>query len=264
MSQLQPTPAEHANRRGQHTVPDAAVEDTAVDGVPDGPVHHIAGEVLVRCDGVGRTYGRGEQAVVAVHAVTCSVARSSRVALTGPSGSGKSTLLHLMAGLDDPTSGSIDWPAWHGSPFGRPECAGIVYQNDSLVPNLSALENVALPLLARGTAPSASLDRARRAMEMLGIESVAHQTPDELSGGQAQSTAVARVITMRPTLILADEPTGKLDSLTARHVIDLLQRVSDHLDAGLVISTHDPEVAHAMETIWQLSDGELAARNVVP
>jgi predicted ABC-type transport system involved in lysophospholipase L1 biosynthesis ATPase subunit len=121
------------------------------------------------------------------------------------------------------------------------------------------LDNAALPLLIKGVAYKRAVARAADAMALLGIEGVSRQTPDELSGGQAQRVAVARVITVEPDLILADEPTGKLDRATGAGVIDLLLEASAHVGAGLVVSTHDRETASRMTEIWSLHDGELEA-----
>jgi putative ABC transport system ATP-binding protein len=217
-------------------------------------------EPLVACEHASRTFGRNRGAVVALHDITCSVDRSTRVALVGPSGSGKSTLLHLMAGLDHCTSGTVTWPVWDGGPFGEPSRAGLVFQEAGLIPALSALENAAFPLLAQDVPAEEALARAREAMELLGVASVAAQTPDELSGGQAQRVAVARVVAAGPALILADEPTGKVDPRMTRHVVDVLLSASEHLNAGLVVTTHDPRVARRLDEMWTIYDGELVRR----
>jgi ABC-type lipoprotein export system ATPase subunit len=214
-------------------------------------------DVLVQCDSVGRTYGRGERAVVALHDVSCAVPAGDRIALVGPSGSGKSTLLQLMAGLDRSTSGSVIWPLWEGSPFGHPARTGLVFQEASLIPFLSAIENAAFPLLIQGIDPQEAHERAGAALALLGILGIADREPDELSGGQAQRVAVARAVATRPALVLADEPTGKLDSATGAHVVDLLVDACAEVGAGLVVATHDRAVARRMDTSWELHDGEL-------
>ncbi|MCW2774779.1 MAG: transporter related protein [Nocardioides sp.] len=214
-------------------------------------------DILVHCDHVGRTYGRGERAVVALHDVTCTVGATDRIALTGPSGSGKSTLLQLVAGLDHSTSGTVTWPAWGGSPFGHPARAGLVFQEASLIPSLSAAENAAFPLLVQGVAPDEAHERAIDALDLLGVGAVAGHEPDELSGGQAQRVAIARALATRPALLLADEPTGKLDSATGAHVVDLLLHACAEVRAGLVVATHDHAVARRMDTTWSINDGEL-------
>ena len=214
---------------------------------------------LVACRSVGRTYGRGERAVVALHAVSCTIEPGSRVALSGPSGSGKSTLLQLMAGLDQCTTGEAGWPAWGSPPFGHPDRVGVVFQEPSLIPSLTALENAAFHLLVRSEAPETAFDQAAGALRMLGLAAVERHTPDELSGGQAQRVAVARVLTARPVLILADEPTGKLDRHNGAVVVEHLIAAANQIGAGLVIATHDPAVADLLDQRWSLRDGEIVA-----
>lgn len=216
----------------------------------------MTGELVV-CDRVGRTYGRGERAVVALHGVSCEVRPLDRIALAGPSGSGKSTFLHLMAGLDHSTSGSMTWPSWGGSPFGHPSRAGLVFQEASLIPHLSALENTAFPLLVQGVPVEEAHDRAAEILGLLGIGALGGRGSDELSGGQAQRIAVARAIAARPDLVLADEPTGKLDRLNGAHVMDLLLTACQEYGAGLVVATHDRDVVRRMDVAWNLRDGEL-------
>jgi putative ABC transport system ATP-binding protein len=214
-------------------------------------------EALVRCVEVARTYGRGTNAVVAVHEVTCAVEPTTRAALTGRSGSGKSTLLHLLAGLDQPTAGALSWPALGGPPNGRPGVIGVVFQGPSLLAPLDAAENVAFPLLLAGLDPAEARKRATVAMEATGVADLAGKLPEELSGGQAQRVAVARVLATEPRLILADEPTGQLDAAHRDEVIDLLIKAADALGAGLVIATHDERVASRVPTRWAMDDGRL-------
>jgi putative ABC transport system ATP-binding protein len=133
----------------------------------------------------------------------------------------------------------------------------VVFQGASLIPSLSAEENVAFPLLLRGTLYQDALDRARDSLALLGIAGLAGRTPDELSGGQAQRVAVARVVTSGPELILADEPTGRLDRASADRVVDVLLEAADHLGAGLVVATHDLAVAHRLSESWTMRDGAL-------
>jgi putative ABC transport system ATP-binding protein len=218
----------------------------------------VADQLLVQCDQASRTFGHGPLAVVAVHGVTCAVSASSRIALVGPSGSGKSTLVQLMAGLDRPTSGTVFWPAWETGPLHDPSRAGVVFQGLSLIPSLSATENAAFPLLLRGVAYDEAMARAGESLELLGIEALASKVPDELSGGQAQRVAVARVVTSRPQLILADEPTGQLDRTAGDRVVDVLLEAADHLGAGLLIATHDPAIAGRLDVTWRMHDAGLA------
>jgi putative ABC transport system ATP-binding protein len=162
-----------------------------------------------------------------------------------------------MAGLDRPTSGEISWPAWGGGPFQDPSRAGVVFQGRSLIPSLSAAENVAFPLLLKGMKHRDAIEEAMAALELLGIGPLGDKLPDELSGGQAQRVAVARVVASRPQLIFADEPTGQLDRAAGAHVVNVLLQAAAHLGAGLVLATHDATVAERLDAIWKLHDGEL-------
>ena len=212
---------------------------------------------LVRAIGLARTFGRGPAAVVAVHGADCEIRSGERVALTGPSGSGKSTLLHLLAGLDEPTAGTIEWPALGQRHELRPGPVGVVFQGPSLLPPLDVAENVALPLLLGGAGQAEADTAARGALERLGLEGLAGALPDELSGGQAQRVAVARVLAGRPRLILADEPTGQLDGDHAAAVVDALLEAAADSGAALVVATHDLRVAGRFPQRWSMSDGRL-------
>jgi len=213
--------------------------------------------ILVRCVDVARTFGSGATAVVAIHGISCEVPERARIALTGPSGSGKSTLLHVLAGLERPTHGSVSWPALDGDPLGRPGLVGVVFQGPSLLPPLDVLENVALPLVLAGVGSAESRERAREALARLDLDDLRAKLPEELSGGQAQRVAVARVLAGRPRLVLADEPTGQLDRASASHVLDVLLEAVDELDVALVVSTHDQDVARRLDTAWRVHDGRL-------
>jgi putative ABC transport system ATP-binding protein len=215
------------------------------------------GEPLAVCDRASRTFGHGSLAVVAVHEASCTVTAGSRVALVGASGSGKSTLLQLMAGLDSPTSGSVFWPTWEAGPFQDPSRVGVVFQGLSLIPSLTAVENVAFPLLLQGLGLDVAIAQAMESLDLLGIGTLGDKVPEELSGGQAQRVAVARVVTSRPQLIFADEPTGQLDRASGERVIDVLLETADHLAAGLILATHDASLAARIGAIWRMHDGEL-------
>jgi putative ABC transport system ATP-binding protein/lipoprotein-releasing system ATP-binding protein len=215
-------------------------------------------EVVARCDGVARTFGKGPRAVVALQATTCEIVAGERIALTGPSGSGKSTLLHLLAGLDDPSLGTISWPAIGPRDALRPGRVGMVFQGPSLLPPLTVAENVALPLLLAGRTEERAREGARAALERLGLGELFEKLPEEISGGQAQRVAVARALTGAPLLLLADEPTGQLDHGNAAEVVDVLEEAARHSSAALVVATHDPEVAERLPQHWVMRDGRLA------
>lgn len=212
---------------------------------------------LVECVEVSRGFGPRAE-VAAVRAVSCLIGRHTRVALTGPSGSGKSTLLHLIAGLESPTFGAVRWPGLVGPPHVRPGTIGMVFQGPSLIPALNVIENVALPLLLAGLREQHAVERACVALDRLAIGGLGPKLPEQLSGGQAQRVAVARVLACRPRLILADEPTGKLDHTAAQLVVSVLLTAADELGAALVIATHDPLVAQRLPARWAMSDGEIS------
>jgi putative ABC transport system ATP-binding protein len=215
--------------------------------------------VVVECQRVGRRFGSGHTAVEAIKDVNCTIRCSARIALMGPSGSGKSTLLHMLAGLDTPTMGEVRWPSLQMDGLGRPAGIGVVFQGPSLLPTLDVIENVALPLLIAGQAETTAMRRAAAALELIEIGELAGKLPGELSSGQAQRVAVARVLASRPSVILADEPTGRLDHRTGDLVVSVLVDMAISLDAALVIATHDAAIADRLTDHWLIRDGRLDA-----
>ena len=216
---------------------------------------------LAHCTDLTRTYGSGAAEVRALRGVSCTLRPGAQVALTGPSGSGKSTLLHLLAGLDTPTGGTIDWPGLDGSPEGRPGLIGMVFQGPSLLPPLDVTENIALPLLLAGFTETRARERAIAALQDVGLDELAARLPEELSGGQAQRVAVARALAARPRVILADEPTGQLDSAHAAEVAALLLLAATQLGAALVLATHDMALASQLPVRWQMADGSMVTED---
>lgn len=223
---------------------------------------HGSMPALVICDEVSRTFGRGSNAIVAVHSATCLVIEGAQIVITGPSGSGKSTLLHLLAGLDRPTTGAVEWPGIGGLDSLRPGPVGMVFQGPSLISSLTVLENVALPALLAGGTRDDSTAMARRALERLELNALATKLPEEISGGQAQRVAVARALAGEPRLILADEPTGQLDRASATQVVRALREAARASGAALLITTHDPLVAERFEDDWTMKDGRLDTQEV--
>jgi ABC-type lipoprotein export system ATPase subunit len=219
-------------------------------------------DVLVRCAGVGRTYGSGAAATVALQGASCELAAGAHVALVGPSGSGKSTLLHLMAGLDTPTEGTVTWPAIGSRAALRPGPVAVVFQGPSLMAPLSVQENVTLPLVLEGVDAEEARDRARTMLERLDLLELADKLPEEISGGQAQRASVARALCGHPRLILADEPTGQLDHASGAHVIESLLEGARSAGAALVVSTHDPEISVRLPERWEMAEGRLLAEPV--
>jgi putative ABC transport system ATP-binding protein len=212
---------------------------------------------LARCDAASRTYGAGAGSVVAVHDVSCAVRAGDRIVITGPSGSGKSTLLHLLAGLETPTGGSVSWPALGERDRLRPLAVATILQGPSLLPPLDVLENVALPLLLAGFSREEALAAAGTALAALDLGALASRLPEELSGGQAQRAAVARVLAGSPRLVLADEPTGQLDHATGEHMRDVLESAVAQVGASLVVTTHDRRIAARYPVAWAMEDGRL-------
>jgi ABC-type lipoprotein export system ATPase subunit len=217
----------------------------------------VSSAALVECRGVGRTYGEGSAATVALEPCDCAVGRGDRIAVVGPSGSGKSTLLHLMAGLDVPSRGEVAWPALGPREALRPGPVAVVFQGPSLLPPLTVRENVALPLVLAGVQPDDARTEADRTLELLELTDIRDKLPQEISGGQAQRAAVARALAGAPSLLIADEPTGQLDHDSAREVVDALIATAAESGAALVVATHDPSVAAELEDTWEIHSGRL-------
>lgn len=219
-------------------------------------------DVLIEAQSLNRTYRHGETQVVALATASFVLNRGDRIALAGRSGSGKTTLLHLMAALDTPTSGTIDWPALGARETLLPGKISLVFQTPSLLEPLTVSENVALPLLMADAADPG--DRASdvegavsAALARFGLEALAQKLPEELSGGQMQRVAMARAAAGRPLVILADEPTGQLDQTTGQALLDALIAHLANTPTALVIATHDPAVSARMNTLWRMERGVL-------
>lgn len=214
-------------------------------------------DVLAEAMGVGRVFGQGSSRVVALQDATCKIERGDRIALVGPSGSGKSTLLHLLAALDEPTSGTVRWPALGEKHTLRPSKVAFVFQSESLLAPLTVIENIEVPRLLAGMDANEARRDALAMLEALDLTALADKLPEEISGGQAQRVAMARSLVTQPDLILADEPTGQLDHATAAHLLDLIDRHLQGTGAAFVVATHDPFVAGRMKTRWQMDHGVL-------
>jgi ABC-type lipoprotein export system ATPase subunit len=213
-------------------------------------------DVLVQGKDVARWFSQGGSDILALRPASFAIRSADRIALLGRSGSGKSTLVHLIAGLDAPTGGALSWPALARDSALRPTYIGIVFQAPSLIPTLSVIENVEVPLRIGGRI-SSPRTQAMAALEALGLASLADKVPGELSGGQAQRVALARAIALKPRLILADEPTGQLDQSIARQTVNTLLDSLEGNDTAVVVATHDPSVAERMKTTWLMDHGEL-------
>lgn len=213
---------------------------------------------LVEALGAARSFERGGKTVEALTPATCRVRAGDRIALLGPSGSGKSTLLHLMGGLDVPSAGGIRWPLLGDREALRPGKVAMAFQSPSLMPPLSVVENVELPLILNGRRGDARA-AAMEALERVGLADLAEKLPEELSGGQGQRVAMARAIAARPQLLLADEPTGQLDQATGRALIDGLLCWLVGSPTALVIATHDLAIAERMDRVWRMDHGRLCS-----
>jgi lipoprotein-releasing system ATP-binding protein len=219
---------------------------------------------VLACSQLCKTFGEGDVALTILKGVDIDVAEAERIAIMGASGSGKSTLLHLLGGLDVPTSGDISIA---GQAIGalspvqlgrlRNRELGFVYQFHHLLPEFTALENVAMPLLIRGVRPADARDQATVLLGRVGLSGRTTHKPGELSGGERQRAAVARALVTRPSCILADEPTGNLDRHNAEQVIELMMELNRELSTSLLVATHDPQIAERMDRIVHLEDGHL-------
>ena len=222
-------------------------------------------DVLIRIRGLYKAYQRGQQEIPVLLGIELDVAAGDFVALMGPSGSGKSTLLNLIAGIDQPSGGTIeiggidiatlsdaelsDWRAAH---------VGFIFQFYNLMPVLTAFENVELPLLLTGLSPRERRARVQQMLELVSLADRSDHYPNELSGGQQQRVAIARALVTDPTLIVADEPTGDLDRSTGQEVLTLLDRLVSELGKTIVMVTHDPKAAARARRLVHLEKGVLA------
>lgn len=220
--------------------------------------------VIINLKGVAKTYFRGKEPIEVLRDLDLQMEDGIFVALMGPSGSGKSTLLNLIAGLDTPTAGEITVAGADIRRLSdgaradfRAQNIGIIFQTYNLMPVLTALENVALPLLLTNLSSTERRKRAEVALRVVGLEDRTRHYPRELSGGQEQRVAIARAIVSDPKIIIADEPTGDLDRQTANDILDLLQKLNKELKKTIVMVTHDPVAAERASRIQRLDKGKL-------
>ncbi len=217
----------------------------------------------MKLESVSKVYGSGDGAVTALNGVTVEVRRGTFTAVMGPSGSGKSTFLHCAAGLDKPSSGRVLLGDTELSRMRekaltelRRTRVGFIFQAYNLLPSLNVLQNITLPTRLAGQKPDPQW--LRQIVESVGIAKKLEHRPSELSGGQQQRVAIARALITRPEVVLADEPTGALDTRTARQVLDLLRSIVDEMGQTVLMVTHDPVAASAAHGVLFLADGKLA------
>jgi ABC-type lipoprotein export system ATPase subunit len=229
----------------------------------DPPASH---RFFVQAQALTRTYRRGSEDVHALLDVTLAIPPSAFAVVLGPSGSGKSTLLNLIGGIDRPTSGQlrVDSLELHCLTERqldryRRDHVGFVFQFNNLLPNLNALENVALPLVAQGRSWAQARDQAGAQLAALGMGNRVGHRPAELSGGEQQRVALARAVVSRPALVLADEPTGDLDSESAEIVLDLMSSLNRDLGATFVIATHNPRLESRATQVIELTNGRMTS-----
>ena len=220
---------------------------------------------VLQCDGVVRRFSEGSSVLEVLRGVDMQVQAAERVAIVGASGSGKTTLLQIMGGLDDPDEGEvrINGELMRGGNEAakgelRNKYLGFVYQFHHLLPEFTAEENVAMPLLIRREPKASALASARELLARVGLGERLTHKPGELSGGERQRAAVARALITKPQLVLADEPTGNLDAGNGEQVLRLMLELNAELQTSLVIVTHDLSIAHRMDRVLVLEDGRLS------
>ncbi|HWQ61839.1 MAG TPA: ABC transporter ATP-binding protein [Negativicutes bacterium] len=212
---------------------------------------------------ITKIYHMGDQTVNALDGVTLDVAAGEFAAIMGPSGSGKSTLMNILGCLDRPTSGSYSLDGEEVATLSDDELAiirnrkiGFVFQSFNLLPRMSALQNVALPMVYAGVTTQARIERAGKALAMVGLENRQHHKPNELSGGQRQRVAIARSLVNDPAIIMADEPTGNLDTKSGNEIMDIFRDLNAQ-GRTVVLITHEPDIATCAKRVVQVRDGKI-------
>jgi putative ABC transport system ATP-binding protein len=219
------------------------------------------GPLVIDIEGVTKLYKMGDEIIRALRGVALTIRRNEYLAIMGPSGSGKSTLMNMLGCLDTPTAGRYEFSGKNVATMGDDELAdirnreiGFVFQTFNLLPRSDALHNVELPLIYAGLPKGERVDRARQALENVGLGDRMHHRPNELSGGQRQRVAIARALVTRPSIILADEPTGNLDSKTGVEIMALFEQLYDQGNTIIVV-THEEDIARHARRIVRLRDG---------
>ncbi|MAW44707.1 MAG: ABC transporter ATP-binding protein [Gammaproteobacteria bacterium TMED243] len=222
--------------------------------------------IILNAKGIEKRFAQGDASIEVLGGVDLSLAAGERVAIVGRSGSGKSSLLHVLAGLDDVNQGQIFVA---GEPMAaasndartalRRKYMGFVYQQHHLLPEFSALENVALPLRLNGLSQTIAEQQSRKLLDRIGLGARVQHLPGELSGGERQRVAVARALIHQPKLVMADEPTGNLDTTSAAELMALMVELSESSGVAFLVVTHDPSMLHQFDRVLTLVDGKLQA-----
>ncbi|WP_280654902.1 ABC transporter ATP-binding protein [Chrysosporum bergii] len=240
---------------------------TSIDALVPNPVPKSG---IIRLENIFKIYGSGETTVTALNDVSLTIYEGEYCAIMGPSGSGKSTAMNIIGCLDRPTSGhyyldNVDVAKMNDAELAkiRNQKLGFVFQQFHLLPQLTALENVMLPMVYAGVTPTERRDRAADALTKVGLEKRLYNKPTQLSGGQQQRVAIARAIVNRPVVLLADEPTGALDSQTTQEVLDIFSDLN-HSGITVVMVTHESEVACQTQRIIWFRDGAVVHSNLTP
>jgi lipoprotein-releasing system ATP-binding protein len=241
-----------------------ALEETLAPGERTGTESEAPGSVLLEARSLRKIYGTGPAAITVLDGVHLSLGRGDMVAIVGPSGSGKSTLLHLLAALDTPTSGTVYFHS-KAVAAGRSDSLaefrnrriGFVWQRHHLLPDFTAVENVAMPLLMRDAGFGEALRKAHEVLDEVGLASRAQHRAAELSGGEQQRVAIARALVTRPAVLLADEPTGNLDETNAVAIMDLIERLHQNHLLTSILATHNPVLAKRCGRVLRLEHGVL-------
>jgi putative ABC transport system ATP-binding protein len=216
---------------------------------------------IIELEDIRKSYFMGKQAISVLKGITMNIRKNEYVALMGPSGSGKSTLMNILGCLDSPTAGKYILNGQDVSKMEDDDLAavrnkeiGFVFQQFNLLPRLTALENVALPLVYAGISKKLRNEMAMEVVQKVGLEDRSHHRPNELSGGQCQRVAIARALVNTPSLILADEPTGNLDTKTSIEIMEIFQKIHDSGNT-VVLVTHEEDIAHYAQRVIRLRDG---------
>lgn len=223
---------------------------------------------ILRVEHLNKIYGSGDTAVHALDDVSFTVEKGEFVAIVGPSGSGKSTLMHILGGVDSPTSGKVFVDGTEIGTLDETELAifrrrqiGLIYQFYNLIPVLDVVENMTLPVLMDGR--QVNEERLQEMLDILGLENRRHHLPNQLSGGQQQRVSIGRALMNAPALVLADEPTGNLDSANSREIMQLLRYSNEKYRQTMIVITHDESIALQADRVLELEDGSIVRNEVI-